>query len=91
MTFIKIACKPITTMGAYPLFSKLNETTRVANVSDQSARKYKENVSTETATQGSLHLVLRSSNKEGPNNSARFNFVIKHTIYLKSGYIFISV
>jgi len=36
----------------------------VANVSDQSTRKYKENISTETEDQGSLYPVLRSSDTE---------------------------
>jgi hypothetical protein len=36
----------------------------VANVSDQSARKYKEKVSTEIDEQGRLHPVLKSSNTE---------------------------
>jgi len=36
----------------------------VANVSDQSARKYKENFSTEIEAQGSLYPVLKSSNTE---------------------------
>jgi len=36
----------------------------VANVCDQSARKYKEIFSTETEDQGSLYPVLRSSNTE---------------------------
>jgi len=36
----------------------------VENVSDQSARKYKEKFSTETEDQGSLYLVLKSSNTE---------------------------
>ena len=35
-----------------------------ANVSDQSARKYKENFSTEIEDQGSLYLVLKSSSSE---------------------------
>ena len=37
----------------------------VANVSDQSARKYKEKFSTEIEDQGSLYLVLKSSNTAG--------------------------
>ena len=36
----------------------------VANVSDQSARKYKENFSTEIEDQGSMYPVLKSSNTE---------------------------
>jgi hypothetical protein len=40
--------------GQCILFSKLNEIALIANVSDQSARKYKENVSTETEGQGSV-------------------------------------
>ena len=36
----------------------------VANVSDQSARKYKEKFSTEIEDQVSLHPVLKSSNTE---------------------------
>ena len=36
----------------------------VANVSDQSERKYKENLSTEIEDQGSLYPVLKSSNTE---------------------------
>ena len=36
----------------------------VANVSDQSARKYKENFSNETEEQGSLYPVLKSNNTE---------------------------
>jgi len=36
----------------------------VANISDQSARKYKEKFSTEIEDQGSLYPVLKSSNIE---------------------------
>jgi hypothetical protein len=36
----------------------------VGNVSDQSARKYKENVSPEIEDQGSLYPVLKSSNTD---------------------------
>ena len=64
--------------GRRILFSKLNEIICVANVSDQSARKYicvanvsdqsarkyKEKFSTEIEDQGSLYPVLKSSNIE---------------------------
>jgi hypothetical protein len=40
--------------AAFPLFSKLNEITCVAKVSDQSARKHKENFSTEIEIKAAL-------------------------------------
>ena len=44
----KIACKPITTMGGVLSLLKTEQNNIcVANVSDQSARKYKEKFSTE--------------------------------------------
>ena len=62
---VKIACKPITTMGGVSSVLKTEwNNVCVANVSDQSARKYKEEFSTETEDQGSLYPVLRSSNTE---------------------------
>jgi len=60
---IKIACKPITTMGGVSSVLKTERNNIcVANVNDQSARKYKEKFSTETEDQGSLYPVLKSSN-----------------------------
>ena len=62
---IKTACKPITTMGSVSSVLKTERNNIcVANVSDQSARKYKENFSTETEDQGSLYPVLKSSSAE---------------------------
>ena len=62
---IKIACKPITTIGGVsPVLKTERNKICVVNVSDQSARKYKENFSTEIEDQGSLHPVLKSSNTE---------------------------
>jgi hypothetical protein len=46
---IKIACKPITTVGDVSSVLKTERNNIcVANVNDQSTRKYNENVSTET-------------------------------------------
>ena len=62
---IKFAYKPVTTMGDV---SSVLRTERnnicVANVSDQSGRKYKEKFSTEIEGQGSLYPVLIHSNTE---------------------------
>ena len=62
---IKIACKSITIMGG--VFSVLKTERNnicVANVSNQSARKYKEHFSAEIEDEGSLYPVLKSSNTE---------------------------
>jgi hypothetical protein len=60
---IKIACKPISTMsGVSSVLKTERDNICVANVCDQSARKYKENFSAETENQGSLYPVLRSGN-----------------------------
>ena len=62
---IKIACKPITTMGGVSSVLKTERNNIcVANISDQSTRKNKEKFSTEIEDQGSLYLVLKSSNTE---------------------------
>jgi len=60
---IKTACKPITTKsGVSSLLKTERNNACVANVSDQSARKNKSKFSTEIENQGSLYLVLKSSN-----------------------------
>jgi len=52
---IKIYCKPITTVcGVSSVLKSEWNNICVANVSDQSARKYKENVSTEVEKQSSI-------------------------------------
>jgi len=62
---MKIACKPIKTMrGASSVLRIERNNIYVANVSDQSASKYKEKFSTEIEDQGSLYPVLKSSNTE---------------------------
>jgi hypothetical protein len=62
---IKIVCKPITSIGCVSSVLKTEwSNISVANVSDQSARKYNEKFSTEIEDQGSLYLVLKSSNTE---------------------------
>ena len=62
---IKIAYKSITTMGGVSSVLKTERNNIcVANVSDQSARKYKETFSIEIEDQGSLYPVLKSSNNK---------------------------
>jgi len=60
-----IACKPITTLGDVSSVLKTERNNIcVANVSDQSARKYKEKKFTVIEDQVSLYPVLKSSNTE---------------------------
>jgi hypothetical protein len=55
MTGHKIVCKPIAPMGGVSSVLKTERNNiYFVNVSDKSARKYKENFSTETEAQGSL-------------------------------------
>jgi len=63
MTGHKNCLQAITTMGGISsvLRTEWNNIC-VANVSDQSARNYKEKFSTEIEDQGSLHPILKSSN-----------------------------
>jgi hypothetical protein len=65
MTGHKNCLQAIYNNGRRILFSKPERNNIcVANVSDQSARKYKEKFSTEIEDQGSLYPVLKSSNTE---------------------------
>jgi len=50
--------------GASSVLKTERNNISAANVSDQSARKYKEKFSTEIEDQGSLYPVLKSSNTE---------------------------
>jgi hypothetical protein len=61
---IKIACKPITRMGGVSVLKTERSDICVGNVSDQSARKYKEKFSIQIEYQGSLYPVLKSSDTE---------------------------
>jgi hypothetical protein len=59
---MKITCKPITTMGGVSSVLRTEgHNICVANICDQTARKYKEKFSTE---KNSLYPVLKSSNTE---------------------------
>jgi len=62
---IKIACKPITTLGGVSSVPKTERNNIcVANVSEQSTRKCKEKLSAEIEHQGSLYPILKSSHTE---------------------------